>query len=92
MKLSDVLPHVEDVFATLARDGRDGALAVVAALEHDLLVLDTVPPERQEQYLRRIQLQLPAELERARIKTLRVTRPQFAEIVVAVLRALILKL
>lgn len=73
----------------LAGSTKAQARALVAPLVAQLAALPLVPPQRQAVYLRRIEAQVKAGLERLRIKGKRLGRETLARILTNTLAALV---
>lgn len=74
----EVAEFIAGLFRASADEGAAQAEAFVAEIEQDIAELWTVPVERQERYLRRIELQAVALIELQRIRLVNTTKRGFA--------------
>lgn len=88
-----VLDHVrgplEDALQVLTVEGRRAAQQLLADIDADLAALHLVPAERQGAYIKRIEAQVRASLERHRIAAVRVSRAQLVVVITSILRTAI---
>ena len=80
---------LEDALQALTVEGRRAAVQLLEDIDADVAALHTVPAERQEQYLRRIEAQVRASVERQRIAVVRVSRTQLVTVLSSIIRAAI---
>lgn len=82
--LEDVIrPLLEELSGSGAQ-----ARAVAESVREELALLPTVPPQRRARYVARIEARLLAELERLRIRGVRVARASIARVLTTALVAL----
>lgn len=81
-----VADHIAELFEEFVQSGEKRVGDFVGEIESDLADLWTVPVERQERFLRRIELQALGLLELQRIETINTTKAGLAKAITLGLR------
>lgn len=79
---------IAGLFDSFVKDGERRLADFLTEIEGDLAEVWTVPVERQERFLRRMELQMLGLLELQRIETVQATRQVVAHTVILAIRTL----
>lgn len=82
----EIAEFVEGLLRSTADDATAHIADFLAEIEQDIAELWTVPPERQERYLRRIELQIVALVEIQRIRLVSTTKRGLASAITHAIR------